>query len=71
MYEYRVFLIHDGDERTFVHQSPEKLRADVVVCVSKPGSPLDGGSFTIYSVLSHPADGRPGIAYGHYVEPQE
>jgi hypothetical protein len=70
-YEYRVFLIHDGVERTFVHESPERLREGVVMRVAKPGSQMDGESVTIYAVLAHPTDGRPGIAYGRDVPPPE
>ena len=64
LYEYRVFLVHRGDEWTFIHASGEKLGDGVVVRVSKPGTPLDGRVVTLYSVLTHPIDGRPGIAYG-------
>jgi len=34
-----------------------------VVEVERPGSDLDGRSVIVYSVLAHPVDGRPGIAY--------
>jgi hypothetical protein len=63
-HEYRVFLVHQGDEWTFIHASVEKLRDGQVVRVSKPGTPVDGRVVTLYSVLTHPSDGRPGIAYG-------
>jgi len=35
----------------------------VVVVVERPGSELDGRSVIVYSVLTHPIDGRAGIAY--------
>jgi hypothetical protein len=62
-YEYRVFMVHEANESTFLHLSPERLRDGMVVEVERPGSELDGRSVIVYSVLTHPLDGRPGIAY--------
>ena len=62
-YEYRVFMVHEAKESTFLHLSPERLRDGMVVEVERPGSELDGRSVIVYSVLTHPLDGRPGIAY--------
>jgi hypothetical protein len=62
-YEYRVFMVHQAKESTFLHLSAEPLRDGAVVEVDRPGSELDGRSVSIYSVLAHPVDGRPGIAY--------
>jgi hypothetical protein len=63
-YEYRVFMVHQAEEWTFLHLAPERLRDGVVIQVKKPGTQLDGRSVSVYSVLTHPVDGRPGIAYG-------
>jgi hypothetical protein len=63
-YEYRVFMVHQAKESTFLHLSGERLRDGVVVEVERPGNELDGRSVIIYSVLMHPQDGRPGMAYG-------
>ena len=62
-YEYRVFIVHQAKESTFLHLSAERLQHGVVVEVERPGSELDGRSVIVYSVLAHPLDGRPGIAY--------
>jgi hypothetical protein len=62
-YEYRVFMVHQATESTFLHLSAEPLRDGVVIEVERPGSELDGRSVIVYSVLAHPLDGRPGIAY--------
>jgi hypothetical protein len=62
-YEYRVFMVHQAKEWTFLHLAAEPLRDGVVVEVERPGSELDGRSMIVYSVLAHPLDGRPGIAY--------
>ena len=62
-YEYRVFIVHQAKESTFLHLPTELLRHGVVVEVERPGSELDGLSVIVYSVLTHPIDGRPGIAY--------
>ena len=62
-YEYRVFMVHQAKESTFLHLSAEPLRDGVVVDVERPGSELDRRSVIVYSVLTHPLDGRPGIAY--------
>ena len=61
-YEYRVFMVHQANESTFLHLSAEPLRDGVVVEVERPGSDLDGRSVIVYSVLAHPLDKRPGIA---------
>jgi hypothetical protein len=62
-YEYRVFIVHSRKEATFLHLAAERLRDGMVVEVERPGSELDGLSVIVYSVLTHPLDGRPGIAY--------
>jgi hypothetical protein len=62
-YEYRVFMVHSRKEATFLHLSAERLRDGMVVEVERSGSELDGRSVIVYSVLTHPLDGRPGIAY--------
>ena len=62
-YEYRVFMVHQAKESTFLHLSAEPLRDGVVVEVERPGSEFDGRSVIVYSVPTHPLDGRPGIAY--------
>jgi hypothetical protein len=62
-YEYRVFMVQQAKEWTFLHLASERLRDGVVVEVERPGSEHDGLSVIVYSVLTHPIDGRPGIAY--------
>jgi hypothetical protein len=62
-HEYRVFMVHQAKESTFLHLSAEPLRDGVVIEVERPGSELDARSVIVYSVLAHPLDGRPGIAY--------
>ena len=62
-YEYRVFMVHQAKESTFLHLSAERLRDGLVIEVERPGSEIDGRSVIVYSVLTHPLDGRPGIAY--------
>jgi hypothetical protein len=62
-YEYRVFMVQQAKEWTFLHVAAERLRDGVVLEVERPGSELDGLSVIVYSVLTHPLDGRPGIAY--------
>jgi hypothetical protein len=62
-YEYRLFMVHQAKESTFLHVSAELLRDGVVVEVERPGSEFDGRCVIVYSVLTHPLDGRPGIAY--------
>jgi hypothetical protein len=66
-YEYRVFIVHDGEESTFSHYSSEKLWDGAVLRVSKPGARFDGASVAVHRVVSHPTDHGPGIAYarGH------
>ena len=63
-YEYRVFIVHDGEESTFSHFSSEKLWEGAVLRVSKPGAAFDGLSVTVHRVVSHPTNHGPGIAYG-------
>jgi hypothetical protein len=63
LYEYRVFTVQQAKEWTFLHLAAERLRDGVVVEVERPGSELDGLSVIVYSVLTHPLDGRPGSAY--------
>jgi hypothetical protein len=62
-YEYQVFMVQQAKEATFLHLSSERLRDGLVVEVGQPGSQLDARSVIVYSVLTHPLDGRPGIAY--------
>jgi hypothetical protein len=62
-YEYRVFMVHQAKESTFLHLAAGLLRDGAVVEVDRPGNELDGRSVIVYSVLAHPVDGRPGIAY--------
>ena len=62
-YEYRVFIVREANESTLLHLSGEPLRDGVLLEVDRPGSELDRRSVIIYSVLAHPLDGRPGIAY--------
>jgi hypothetical protein len=62
-YEYRVFMVHQAEESTFLDLSGEPLRDGFVIEVQRPGSELDRRSVIIYSVLTHPLEGRPGIAY--------
>jgi hypothetical protein len=64
--ELRVPDVHGspgGGESTFLHLSAEPLRDGVVIEVERPGSELDGRCVIVYSVLAHPLDGMPGIAY--------
>jgi hypothetical protein len=68
-YEYRIFILHNGEESTFSHFSSEKLWDSAVVRVNKPGGALDGCSVTVYRVVSHPTDYGPGIAYGRAADP--
>jgi hypothetical protein len=68
-YEYRVFIVHDGEESTFSHFSSEKLWDGSAVRVSKPGDELDGQSVSVYRVVSHPTEHGPGIAYGRGADP--
>ena len=62
-YEYRVFMVHQAKESTFLHLSAEPMQDGFVIEVERPGSKLDRRSVIVYSVLTHPLDGRPGIAY--------
>ena len=62
-YEYRVFMVHETKESTFLHLSAEPMRDGFVIEVERRGSELDRRSVIIYSVLTHPLEGRPGIAY--------
>jgi len=55
---------NDGEELTFLHRAPEKLRDGAIIDLSRPGTELHGRAVRVYSVLTHPAAGRPGIAYG-------
>jgi hypothetical protein len=57
-YEYRVFIVHDGEESSFSHYSSEKLWDGAVLRVSKPGAPFDGASVTVHRVVSHPTMDR-------------
>jgi hypothetical protein len=50
-------------ESTFLHLSDEPLRDGMVVDVERPGGELDVRSVILYSVLTHPLDGRPRVAY--------
>jgi len=62
-YEYRVLMVHQAKESTFLHLSAERLREGLVIEVERRGSELDARSVIVYSVLTHPRDGGPGIAY--------
>ena len=55
-YEYRVFMVHQAKESTFLHLSVEPLRDGVVMEVERPGSELDGCFVIVYSVLTHPLE---------------
>ena len=61
--EYRVFMVHEAKESTFLHLSAEPMQDVFVIEVERPGSELDRRSVIVYSVLTHPLEGRPGIAY--------
>ena len=63
-YEYRVFIVHDGEEAIFSHFSNEKLWEGAVLRVNKPGAEIDRLSVSVHRVVSHPTDHGPGIAYG-------
>jgi hypothetical protein len=63
-YEYRVFIVHHGEESTFSHFSSEQLWEGAVLRVSMPGAESDGLSVAVHRVVSHPTDHGPGIAYG-------
>jgi len=63
-YEYRVFMVNHGEEVALLHLTPEKLRDGTIIEVDRPGTELHRRPVTVYSVLTHPVDGRPGIAYG-------
>jgi hypothetical protein len=62
-YEYRVFMVHQATESTFLHLSAEPLRDGMVVKVERPGQRTRRPLRDRLSVLTHPLDGRPGIAY--------
>ena len=64
VYEYRVFIVHDGEEAIFSHFSNEKLWEGAVLRVNKPGAEIDRLSVSVHRVVSHPTDHGPGIAYG-------
>ena len=68
-YEYRVFIVHDGEESTFSHFSSEKLWEGAALRVNKPGAEFDGLSVTVHRVASHPTGHGPGIAYGRVADP--
>jgi hypothetical protein len=68
-FEYRIFFVHNGDERTFSHFSGERLSDGAVIRVNKPGTDLHGQSITMYRVVSHPSEDGPGIAYARGAEP--
>jgi hypothetical protein len=52
------------EELTILHLAEEKLRDGAVIHVTGPTTLLHGRPVTVYSVLTHPTDGRPRIAYG-------
>ena len=56
-YEYRVFMVHQAKESTFLHLSGKPLRDGVVLEFERPGSELDGRSVIVYSVL-HSMEGQ-------------
>jgi hypothetical protein len=41
-YQYRVFIVHQANESTFLHLSAEPLRDGLTIEVERPGSELDG-----------------------------
>jgi hypothetical protein len=57
-------MVNQGEELTFLHLAPDKLRDGAIIELTRPGTELHGRPVTVYSVLTHPRDGRPGIAYG-------
>lgn len=57
-------MVNHGEEGAFLHLTPEKLRDGTIIEVDSPGTELHRRPVTVYSVLTHPVDGRPGIAYG-------
>ena len=46
-YEYRVFMVHQAKESTFLHLSAERLRDGLVIEVEWPGSELDARSVIV------------------------
>ena len=62
-HEYRVFMVNHWEEGAFLHLTPEKLRDGTIIEVDSPGTELRRRPVTVYSVLTHAVDGRPGIAY--------
>ena len=66
-----MFMVHQAKESTFLYLSGERLRDGLVIEVERPGSEIDGRSVIVYSVLTHPLDGRPGIAYARDRPAQE
>jgi hypothetical protein len=68
-YEYRVFIVHEGEESSFSHYSSEKLWDGAVLRVSKPGASFDGASVAVHRIVSRPTDHGPGIAYGREPDP--
>jgi hypothetical protein len=60
-YEYRVFMVHQATESTFLHLSAEPLRDRVVIEIVRPGQRTRCPLRDRLSVLAHPLDGRPGI----------
>jgi hypothetical protein len=48
-YQYRVFIVHQANESTFLHLSAEPLRDGLTIEVERPGSELDGRSVIVYS----------------------
>lgn len=57
-------MVNQEEELTFLHLAPNKLGDGAIIELTRPGTELHGRPVTIYSVLTHPTDGRPGIAYG-------
>ena len=62
-YEYRVSMVREAKESTFLHLSAGPMQDGFVIEVERPGRELDRRSVIVYSVLTHPLEGRPGIAY--------
>ena len=50
-YEYRVFMVREPEDSTFLHLSDEHLRDGLVIELERLGSELDRRSVIVYSVL--------------------
>jgi hypothetical protein len=63
--QLRISSVHGSSGEGMDVSAPRGRTAAgwVALEVERPGSELDGLSVIVYSVLTHPHDGRPGIAY--------